>query len=217
MFRAMLTMQWQWLRVPLALLSVVSVAIPILGVGSSANAGAPSVDALLSAGNIVGILLAAVALLAGAIVGDVLWRQDARQGHSYAMSLPVRRDLFLRYRAIGGAVLLLVPAAAMLVGIGAIDLGTEFPHGVHAYALDTAIRAWVAMLLALALTLGLRLGLGARARRVLLITGIALTVATWLEPEVNRDRPLGAALTAVFSGKYSPFAVVFSPWPVVDL
>ena len=217
MFRAILTLQWQWLRIPLALLSLVAVAIPILGVGATSSRGAPSVDSLLTAANLAGILLAGVALLAGAIVGDVLWRQDARQGHSYALSLPIRRERFLQYRAIGGAMLLLAPAAAMLVGIAAIAIGTELPPGVHTYAWETAVRAWVAMLLTLALTLGLRHGLGARGRRVLLVAGIALTVTVWLEPEVNIDRPVGKALTTVFSGKYSPFAVVFSPWPVVDL
>jgi hypothetical protein len=204
------------LRIPLALLSIVAIAIPLLGVGVSPRGG-PSVDSLLSAGSLAGGILAAVALLAGAIVGDVLWRADARHGHSYAMSLPIRRNVFLRYRALGGALLLLMPAAAMLVGIAAIAIGADFPPGVHTYAWETAARAWVVMLLALSLTLGLRLGVAARGRRVLLITGVILTVGVLLESEVSPDRPLRKAMNTAFFGKYSPFAVVFSRWPVVDL
>ncbi|MBL8984389.1 MAG: hypothetical protein JNL26_19540 [Gemmatimonadetes bacterium] len=218
MFRAHLTLAWQWLRLPLALLSLVGAAIPVLGISSPWTVSAPSVDAILASAGLVGLLIAVVAVLAGAITGDVLWRQDARHGHSYAMSLPIRRDTFLRYRAACGALLLLVPAIAIFLGIAAINVGAELPPGVRTYAWETASRAWVVMVMALSLTLGLRLGLGVRGRRVLMGAAMLMTVALWLEPQVSAGRPtVGAVITVMFTGRYSPFAVLFSAWPVIDL
>ena len=218
MFRAIFGLSWQWLRGPLCLLSLLGAGIPMLGVASSWDAGTPSVDAILASANLAGILIAVVAVLAGAIAGDVLWRQDARRGHSYAMSLPVRREVFLRYRAASGALLLLLPAFAIFVGIASVGVLRELPPGVNTYAWDTALRSWVAMLLALALTLGVRQGLGARGRRVLLGVGLALTMTLWLEPQLTPGMPrMARVVAALFSGSYSPFAVIFSPWPLVDL
>lgn len=218
MFRAHLILTWQWLRLPLGLLSLVGAAIPVLGISSQWTISAPSVDAILASAGLVGMMIAVVAVLAGAITGDVLWRQDARRGHSYAMSLPVRRDTYLRYRAACGAILLLGPAIAIFLGIAAINVGAELPPGVRTYAWETASRAWVVMLLGLALTLGFRIGLGAIGRRVLMSVAIGLTLVTWLEPQVRPGRATVSQLvTSLFTGSYSPFAIVFSSWPVVDL
>ncbi len=219
MFTAMLRLQWRWLRTPLLLLTTAALAIPVLGIAPPwGNAAAQGVDGLLSSGQLAGGLLAILAALSGTVVGDVLWRQDARHGHSYAMSLPVRRETYLRFRALGGALLLLLPAAAMWFGLATIAWRAELPPGVHAYAADTAARAFVVMLLALSVTFALRHGMGVRGRRVLMGIGLVVVALTWLEgSRPASERPVSRAIGTAFTGKYSPFAVLFTSWRVVDL
>lgn len=219
MFAAMLRLQWRWLRTPLLLLSTVALAIPVLGIAPPwGNATSQGVEGLLSSGQLAGGLLAILAALSGIVVGDVLWRQDARHAYSYPMSLPIRRDTYLRHRASGGALLLLIPAAAMWLGLATIGWRAELPPGVHAYAADTAARAFVVMLLALSVTFAARHGMGLRGRRVLLGLGILVVAITWLEgSRPASERRVSRAIGTAFSGTYSPFAVLFTSWRVVDL
>jgi hypothetical protein len=77
-------------------------------------------------------------MLAG-VVGSLLalsaWNWDHKVGHVYALSLPISRERYAILKFGAGAVLALIPVAALLAGSLVAALSLELPSGLHAYPL----------------------------------------------------------------------------------
>jgi hypothetical protein len=220
MFRAIMTLHWHWLRVPLALLACAALLLPVIGLGGANPAiSAYATESILFRATSVGGLVAALAVLTGIVVAWVITAADLAGGHTYALSLPVHRDRFSTLRAASGLLFLPGPAIAIWLGITLAASRVVLPPGVEAYAGMSALRALLVMGMSFSLTIALR---SARPlwRRATVLVVLALVGASWVETMVlpsQPNPPIQSLLKILIAGRASPFAVVFSPWPIVDL
>src|SRR5690606_14011096 len=106
--------------------------------------------------SVVSRAFAFVAVAAGVVIALVSWNWDHRTGHVYALSLPIPRWRYALLKLWAGAVALVVPTLAILVGAGIGLMAVEIPEGLRAYPIAFAARfllcsiAFYALLFALA-------------------------------------------------------------------
>lgn len=217
-FLAILGMQVRWLRGPLAILCLAALVAPSLGLGSGEGAIIPG-EMLIERGEIVGILVAVLAVVAGIVVAYVSWSMDERVGHVYARTLPIDRARFLQLRALAGLLLLAVVATAIAMGLAVGFARVTAPPGIRPYPAWTGLRALAVMALVFAITFALQYGIGRRGRRAVLI-GVGLLLAvSYVESQSfpGKRHPVSGLLRSAFLSEASPFSVLFSRWRTVDL
>jgi hypothetical protein len=219
MFPEMLRMQWQWLRMPLLVLALCAVVVPVLAMSSMGNGGISlSIGDLISRGEVVGGVIALLAVVIGLVAGHVLWTADDRVGHVYALSMPISRHRFIWWRAAGGLLILVVPAFAVWVGALAATAMLDLPSTLHAYTGWFALRSYAAMALTFAAFFLFRFGLSRRARTVAVAVALAWMSGWFIETEVveRRDGPI-SRVSRTLLAPASPLTIVFSRWPLVDV
>jgi hypothetical protein len=148
-FKQVLFTQWLSARLALAVLSVLAFALPLLSVfyGSDiATTGRGSLGEWLVVTDRVAQVLPFFAVLVGALLGILAWSPDLVGRHVYALTLPVPRAVFVALRFGAGAVLALVPSAALTVGAAVASLAVRLPPGVRSYPVDVAARFTLATL-----------------------------------------------------------------------
>ncbi len=219
MFRAMMTLHWKWLRQPIALLSVGALLIPSIGLGAfGARREMVGVETLITYGRITGALIAALAVVAGLVIAVAIWSADERGQHIYSLSLPVDRSTFLRLRSVSGLLLLLPPTAGIYLGLRLAAARFELPASLQAYAGATALRALAVMALAFAVTVALRQGASRMLRRGIVVSILVFLALTMVESSLGLSRgPLQSALGAASRGAWSPLAIIFREWRIIDL
>jgi hypothetical protein len=149
MFRVILATQWKWSKGALLLATIASFAIPVLSIRDSWQ-GFQALDArnVLSTMQSWGAWYAAVAAATGLAVAMLAWGSDHAGRHVYALSLPIERWRYVALRFGAGALLLMAPIVALLVGAH-VSIGmSSLPPGLHAYPTALAIRFAMAALLA---------------------------------------------------------------------
>lgn len=135
MFPMLFRLMWMRTRGGLAIAAVVGFAVPLVmiaGGGGLAVEGAP-VDLWLRQAELVGQILPVATVFLGVYVGIMAWADDHAGQHVYALSLPVRREVLAIHRFASGSILLLLPAASLLLGSLIATAAIDLPGGVRAY------------------------------------------------------------------------------------
>lgn len=155
MFNALMKVQWKWTRVAALLAALAGFAIPLASGQMLRQAAVALGD--LRAGDIVqsmqqfGVLYAVLAAGVGLAFALLAWSPDHRGRHIYALSLPLTRSRYAAMRFGAGALFLLAPATAVLLG-GLITAAiAPIPDGLHAYPVSLAIRFFLSSFVAYAI------------------------------------------------------------------
>ena len=142
MFKVILETEWKWVRLPLLVATVAAFAIPVLSVQGAGRVGAGGVDPGSLLADMTGWAVAYPLLAAGIglLLGMTAWGPDHRQGHSYALSLPIPRWRYAMLRLGAGAVLLAMPIVGVAAGSFLAAATATIPVGLTAYPAALAIR-----------------------------------------------------------------------------
>lgn len=153
MFRQLLYLHWKTVRPGIALLSLLCFGLPLVTVQGLGAFGSP-VSVMMSGLPLVTMWQPVYPLLA-AILGATLalsaWSWDHRGDHVYALALPLPRWQLSLVKLLGGALLLLVPVAALWLGAWLAIASLDLPSWLHGYPHALTGRFLLAALLAYAL------------------------------------------------------------------
>lgn len=152
MFKVILETQWKWARLPLLVATVAAFAIPVLSVRGADGNETP--------GHAYGVLVdmlgwavwyPVLAAAVGLLLAVTAWNPDHRQGHAYALSLPIPRWKYAMLRLGAGLVLLAAPVAGVTAGSFLASITASIPLGLTAYPLALSIRFTLAAVMAFTL------------------------------------------------------------------
>jgi hypothetical protein len=208
MFSAILRTQWKWTRGPVLLATVLAFAIPL---ASLAMAEGLTASAFVRRTQEVG---GAYPLLASALalgVAMLAWGHDHRGRHVYALALPIPRWRYALMRLGAGALFLLPPVFALLLG-GVIGTASSLiPDGLHGYPFSLALRFAFAATVAYAVffavaastprSAGIVLGLIASVLFAQYVLGVTNFEVDILSPIADRLFGRGGMLS-VFTGRW---------------
>jgi hypothetical protein len=153
------------------------------------------------------------------------WSWDHAGNHVYALALPVSRARYALLKFGGGAILSLVPTAAVLIGGLMASASVALPVGLQAYPLAVAMRFFYSTLLVYALTFALAAGT---------IRTAVIVITAWVATLVAGDLVLQMAATAMARPELAtvsvtewayrlltawpgPFHVLAGNWSLIDV
>lgn len=150
MFQVILGTQWKWARLPLLLATITAFTIPVLSVQGAGGSQIQGVMAfrVLAAMENWAVWYPLLAAAIGLLLAVTAWGPDHRQGHSYALSLPLPRWQYAMLRLGAGFVLLAAPAIGIALGSVLASATATVPLGLTAYPAALAIRFTLAAILA---------------------------------------------------------------------
>jgi hypothetical protein len=138
MFTAITKTQWKWTRAVILLATVLGFTIPLISLQFARDAfNAADFVGRMQVGGVAYTLLAAGT---GLLVALAAWNHDHRGRHVYALSLPVTRARYAMLRFGAGALFLVPPVLAVLVGATVVSLSSAIPAGLHAYPVALTLR-----------------------------------------------------------------------------
>jgi hypothetical protein len=192
MFRAILYTQWKGSRVLVLLATIVGFALPLASLRGAREAlnAIQFIAAMQEWAGGYAILAAGLGLL----VAMAAWQPDHAGRHVYALSLPVSRSRYTLMRMGAGALFLVPPVLAVLLGSLVVS-ASDIPNGLHAYPFALALRFAFATAVAYAIffaiasstpqTAGVILGLIAAVIFTQYLLSVMGTNEDILEPIVN--------------------------------
>jgi hypothetical protein len=223
----MLYVQWKaarWLLAPCVLLGF---GLPLLELGTARRFALDGYQ--VSPGDLIAfeestlLIYPLLAGVTGCLVALAAWQWDHRVGHVYALSLPVSRARYVLLRFAAGAVLLLIPVAALWLGALAAVTAMPIPAPLHAYTFAFGVRFLVACLIAYAVVFALAAGtirttvVLVSAWLVFLIFGsIAVDVIERATHATGWFRPIDV-LEYVLVRWAGPFQVFGGSWMLIDV
>ena len=143
MFKALFKVQWKQSGPTIVGLMLVTFAVPLL---SARGLVFPESLQRVTAADIVrtmqdaGPFYALLAGAAGLAAGFLAWNADQKGRHMYALSLPVTRARYALMRFGAGAVMLILPTLAVLLGSLVAIAIIQLPDGMHAYPISLTLR-----------------------------------------------------------------------------
>ena len=135
MFPMLFRLMWMRTRGGLAVALIAGFTVPLLMLangGGLATEDAP-VYQWLRQSALLGQLLPVATVFLGVYLGIMAWADDHQGKHVYALSLPVRREVFAMHRFACGSVLLMLPSLGLLAGSLVAAAAVDLAGGVHAY------------------------------------------------------------------------------------
>jgi len=221
MYRQVLKAQWLAARLPVVLLGVLAFALPLLTVttgGSLADAPAERVGQWLFAAQQVGVLIPALALLAGLLLGIGAWAPDHAGKHVYALALPVPRWMFVLLRFAAGLALLVIPVVALGVGALVATLSVSLPDGVHAYPMQLTVRFAMASLVCYAIFFAISIATRRAALVTLgLICGVFLADAVLASLSIKDAASVTGAVFNLLTAWPGPLSILMGRWALFDV
>ena len=228
MLRAVLMTMWRWTRWVVVVLSVAGFAIPVLtaaNLGGLHMAELPVSD-VLSTFSAAGLVFIPLAIVLGITLGAGAWSADMNLGFVYMLVHPVPRWYLVLLRYASGALLLVIPVLAVLLGCLVVTLFGNVPEFVRAYPASLTVRFAGALLFTYSIMFGAT-GSGrgrasdgtADVARALISLGLGVVAIASL---VAFDRlVLGAvieqALLRWLSGPWSPLGIIVGRWGLFDV
>lgn len=181
MFKTILSVQWNAMKLPLLPMVIASFALPLASVqGRFLFAGAPQSEQAASALTVLQPWLPfypALAVIVGVATAMGIWAWDLQGKHVYALTLPMTRRHYVLLKMAVGASLVALPGAALWVGAVAATASVDVPSGLHAYPTAVAFRFGLASLLAYAAVFTLSAWSGRKAMVLVSVVGGALLLA----------------------------------------
>lgn len=138
MFRAILVTQWKWTRGIVLAGTMLGFAIPVASF-QSARQGFGIYD-FIGRMQSWGVGYALLAAGLGLTVALAAWRHDHQGRHVYALSLPVSRPRYALMRFGAGAVFLVPPIVAVLIGCLVVVAIGAIPSGLHTFPVALTLR-----------------------------------------------------------------------------
>ena len=218
MFKVILETQWKWARLPVVLATVAAFAIPVLSVQGAGQVGAQGVDPSWLLADMTEWAVAYPLLAAGIglILAMTAWGPDHRQGHSYALSLPIPRWRFAMLRLGAGSVLLAMPIVGITAGSLAATAATTIPVGLTAYPAALAIRFTLAACLAYSVFFAISAGSTRTAGYVLAgMSAVIVAHQMFNLARVDVD-VLGPILERLYDWP-GPLAIFGGRWMLIDV
>jgi hypothetical protein len=176
MFRAIVFTQWKWTRTALLMATLAAFGIPLASLRSAS--GMPTPSDFIGVMQTWGVAYAILAAMCGLLVALAAWGHDHQGRHVYALSLPVPRWHYALLRFGAGAIFLLAPTLAVLVGALIVAASGAIPEGLHAFPVAVALRFFFAAAVAFALFFAIGSGT-TRTAAVILGAFAALLLAQW--------------------------------------
>ena len=154
MLRVMLLDLWRrnaWLYVVLAALATIAPLRLAMAVGMIDGDLAQGGLVLLQTSSEYGRVHAAVAVLAGLLMGSGVWQSDITAGHVYALTLPTPRWHYALLRFATGVLILCAVVAAFWIGSLVAATLVSLPSGLQAYPTALSVRFALTALLSFSL------------------------------------------------------------------
>ena len=181
MVQPMLFLHWKQMRVPLALFVVAAFGLPLFsvqGLGTPPGLDGASLDAyrLMATAQAWLPLFPILAGSIGITLALSAWNWDHQQNHVYSLSLPLTRWEYTLQKLMAGAILALVPAAALWIGAQLATASVTLPDGLNAYPNQLATRFFFAIVLSYALLFAMAAG---TVRTTLWVAGVVFGFAVF--------------------------------------
>ena len=138
MFGAIARTQWKWTRSVVVLASIAAFGLPLASLQSARDTNTPQEFIARMQGWGVGYALLAAGV--GLLIALAAWGQDHQGRHVYALTLPVTRARYTLLRFGSGALFLLLPVTAVLIGSLAVTASGAIPNGLHAFPVSLTLR-----------------------------------------------------------------------------
>lgn len=209
MFRAIVETQWKWMRGYALIATVLAFVIPLASLQSASRAS--GANEFVGAVQGFGVWYALLAATTGLCAAFTAWSHDHRGRHVYALTLPISRAQYVIMRLGAGALFMLPPVLALLIGAWAVAVFGTIPDGLHVYAVSIAIRFALAALVAYALffavssatskAAGIVLGLIAALFLLTYLANVANLPLDFL-PRVGRALFESPGIFSVFTGRW---------------
>lgn len=226
MFKEIAFLQWKTSRFAVYLLLPLCVALPLLLLRiANAMIDAELPDAALGMLHVVNagaVAFPILAAAAGTTVALTAWAWDHRTHHVYALSLPIERWRYALIKMGAGTLMLVVLAAAVLLG-ALLALGmTPLPDGIRGYPLAFATRFLFAALICYAVTFAFAAGTIRTTVRVFTALFIVFIVGSVVTEIAGRalGTPLPTPAELLGDALVSwpgPFHVFGGSWMLIDV
>jgi FtsH-binding integral membrane protein len=213
MFRAIVETQWRWTRAYALVGTVLAFVIPVASL--QVAQGAETANDFVSVMSRWGVWYALLAAALGLVVAFMAWTHDHRGRHVYALILPVPRARYALMRLGAGALFLLPPVVAVLLGGLAVATLGGYPQGLQAYPVALALRFGFAAIVSYSVFFTIASATPRAAGVVLgLVGAVLLTGYVFAVAEIPFD-PIRKVAQALFS---SPgiFSVFTGRWTLID-
>jgi hypothetical protein len=218
MFRQMLFVQWKFSRDLLAFFIGIGFAIPLLVLWFALpRLGGASTRELMAVGQMVGWFSLGLAVLAGGVVAAQGYSVDERNGHTYALTLPITRSRFLAIRAAAAFAILVLPALGVWLGGMLAAAQVALPATLRSYSGSLALRVLLAAWLAHSCVFALRYAAGRRAKIVLFALSASLVAAVMLATIAPGTRHVVSRAGDFLVTHPGPFGIFFGRWTLFDV
>jgi hypothetical protein len=212
----MLFLHWKQARFPLLPFVVAAFGLPLFSIQEIAPDVAngvwfSSVDSPFAELSLP--IYPALAILTGVVLALTAWNWDHQMNHVYALSLPLARWEYAMLKMGAGAVLALIPTAAIWIGAQLASASVVLPEGLHAYPNELTFRFFLAVLLSYALVFALASGTTKTASWVMgTVVGVVVFGSMVFEAFGVGDLALQSLWSAggpleVFTGSWALFDV----------
>jgi hypothetical protein len=218
MFRAILSSQWKWSRLIVAVGTIAGFALPLVSLQGAARADRSPLDteALLHAVQAWGVLYPLLAAALGLLVAIATWAPDHRGRHIHALTLPLARWRYVLLRFATGATVLAGPILGVSIGALIAVAAATLPPGLHGYPLALAVRFALAALVAYALFFAVSAGTARTAGIIFGVIG-AIVVVQVFASVANLELNLADHLQMVLTNWPGPLAVFTGRWMLIDV
>lgn len=217
MFAMILRTHWLWTRALVAGLALIAFLMPaaafrISQVGRSLSGSIGLMEGL----NVLGPMLAFLALFGPFILAVYPWTLDAETKHVYPLSLPITWPRYVGMRYLAGALTLLLPALGLYLGGRFAVSMVDLPPLLRAYPGALALRFLLAALIAYSASFALQYLAGKRATVVALLLVVGVTGFFLLLGLLGA----GAAADTIGAWLFEwpgPFGVFSQSWVLIDV
>lgn len=218
MFGQVLYTQVKWSRTAVAILSVVTFALPAFFWRMMHNGFFQTFSALevMSGFEAFGAMLVGLSVFSGLLLVAQPWAVDSAARHVYPLSLPLpwRRYVAMRFGA--GAMLLAIPAVALWLGCLLVLAIIEIPATLQGYPGTLALRYLLGSLLAYSAVFALQYLSGRRAAHIVLAILVGAVVVT-LAAEFSGNTQLLVSVLNRLIHWPGPLAVYGDSWMLIDV
>jgi hypothetical protein len=220
MFKVILETQWKWARMPLLLATVAAFTIPMIsvrGLGEGTASGMNALYAMVSMANWA-VAYPLLAAAVGLLLALTAWGSDHRQGHYYALSLPIPRWRYSFLRLGAGFMLLAGPVIGIAIGSSLAAAAASIPAGLTAYPLALAIRFGLAATMAYTMLFAVSAGSARTAGFVLAVLLVILIapVAVFLFAPPESGQFVHPILDRIYDWR-GPLGIFGGRWLLIDV
>jgi hypothetical protein len=218
MFRVLLYDQWKAVRQPLALVSIISFALPVLSVQNAAPHPVFGVRAheLLVTQAIWGTAYPLLAGALGLLLGVMAWTRDHRTDHVYALSLPLPRWKYALLKFGAGGVLVVPAVMTLGVGTGIAALAATVPEGLASYPVALTARFGLTSMMAFSIFFAISSGTSRTAGVVLGSLAVLVGGGVFLDVIGLGEHVIDPLFDLLFRPG-SPFDSFGGRWMLIDV